>query len=110
MVAFLLDRGADPTKRDASGPNVYPLDWAIHNSHPTIFNYMLDRGGCVRDLDDHLRYAVQRSEVEIVRHLLKAGANPTVTCGREKESLIKVAERESDPVVVKILKEAVVAL
>jgi len=54
MVAFLLEHGADPSARDVY-VNVTPIDWAIHNRHPDIFGYLLQRPECVRDLDDHLR-------------------------------------------------------
>jgi RNA polymerase sigma factor (sigma-70 family) len=117
MVAFLMDRGADPLINDESDPVATPFQWAIHNGHPKIVAYMLDRGGCVSDMFDHLCHTAGQSRrtkegdlldgavwPEIARVLIAAGANPLASEGGRK-SAIEVAEESGSKEMVKLLKE-----
>lgn len=118
MVAFLLDRGANPLITDEDGPKAIPFQWAIENGHSKIVTYMLARGGCTLDLQDHLCHAAgqgHRSETkkqppgvgwnEMARALVEAGADPVLK-EEGKKSAIEIAESSGSVEMAKLLKQA----
>ena len=105
MVAFLLDRGADPMIRNPGDPNATPFQWSIHNGNHEIVAYMLQRGEGVGDLQDHLGHAVQQGYIEVVRALMQAGADPLDKCRGDKNA-IQVAEEANREAMLSFLKEA----
>ena len=104
MIAFLLDRGADPmVKDDPSGPHATPFQWAIENGRTSFVMYMLDRGGCSGDLNDHLCHAAQRGHVEVARVFVEAGADSSQPC-RDGKSAIQLAQEEGNTDMVVFLQ------
>lgn len=107
MVAFLLDRGADSSIRDAGEPKSTPFGWAIHNELPEIVTSMIERGAEVGNLDAHLRYAVSRGSVGVVKSLLNGGAHPEVKTGPDKKSALEVAKEDEGPELIDLLQKRI---
>ena len=104
MVAYLLDRGSDPTIPDTCGVNAVPFDWAVHNGHPKIVKYLMDLG-CARDLNQHLGHAASRGHIGVTQVFLEAGVDPREPCWGDKNS-IQIAEENDRADMVAFLKEA----
>lgn len=112
MVEFLLERGADPTIKDAGIANSMPIGWAIHNGHPKILTLLLERGAYAVDPSSMVRHAASRDSINVLKVLLKAGGGAETTAGPfgdgtddEGETALQIAEKRGRADFVALLKE-----
>ena len=102
MVEFLLKRGANLNLRD-DVHNSTPLAWAAAAGRREIVEYLAAKGP--GELDDALRAAVNRDRPEIVKHLLRCGADPTQQNDAGK-SAVDLALKGNNEEIVQLLKES----
>ena len=112
IVAFLLDSGADPTRRDETGVGATPPDWAVHNGLPNCVAVFVERD--LIDGDSHLRHAVtqllesiprrRERRLAVVKILLEARADPTRSAD-DGWTAVDTARTSGDEEVVRLLEE-----
>ena len=112
IVAFLLDNGADPTRRDETGVGATPPQWAVHNGLPTCVAVFVEYA--VIEGDTHLRQAVtqllesipQRREkrLAVVKIMLEANADPTRSAD-DGWTAVEAARTSGDKELVGLIKQ-----
>ena len=105
MVAFLLDRGADPTILNG-GVEANPFAWAVHNELPAIASYLVERDAAIGDLAGMLRFNVGREKVKGVKWLLEAGADPD-ELGPTGKSAIDYARQGGNQEIIELFEKHV---
>jgi ankyrin repeat protein len=102
-----LAHHADPNL-DEAGKNS-PLFWSVRNGRPQVVALLLKNGADVdpktRDSGDPLYVAVSRKYYDLIKMLVKAGANPNRE-SYEGLSPLELAKRNSDETAIIILSSA----
>ena len=104
---FLLDRGANPNKRQAGTNNPTPFYLAT-DSPAHVLKKMLAKGGDIHENqpDPALYYPIGRSNVENVKILLKAGATFNERLIELAEEGVRSRYRDRAKQIVKLLQKS----
>ena len=104
MVVYLLDRGADPLKKNP-GTKANAFEWAIHNGNHEIVACMIERDEEIGKPQHHMGHAAEQGHIEVARVLIRAGADPLQTGGNNKNA-IQRAEEAGQEAMVAFLRQA----
>jgi serine/threonine-protein phosphatase 6 regulatory ankyrin repeat subunit A len=76
LVRLLLEKGADPESKDASGQT--PLRWAVEKGHVAVARLLVEKGADPESKDvsgqTPLRRAAEKGHVAVARLLVEKGA------------------------------------
>jgi ankyrin repeat protein len=102
--AILKSRKVDLNKPQAVIDN--PLLFAIDKGSPALVQYLINKGSDVNSRVDDVPLiiaAVEKDNVDIVKLLLDAGANPNAQDGKNKVTALHIAVRKQNGAMVKTL-------
>lgn len=111
IVKLLLENGADINAKNRSGDTA--LWCAVYDDrcgHPELIKLLINKGVDVNTSHEYgytpLIKAVLSNNIETVKILLAAGANPNVKSEFMKETLLKMKMREGNQEIIQLLKDA----